>query len=220
MRENDESLEAPLESWLMSDQSREREPRPEMEELLVQQLRVRGVLRGAGIPGSPAELNAASATQAAAATALHASAGAPIRGETPLPPLPRLYVVSPRGNAARRFFTAAAALLLFISGIAVGEARARGSAPHDRPGAGGAESSGSALHVASEAYLEALAQVAASDSLVSTLALQSFRKAADQVVRLAPESSIALALQIAYPTSFVSVPAGVVAQMPTRLIWY
>jgi hypothetical protein len=111
---------------------------------------------------------------------------------------------------------AAAAAVVFIAGVAVG----RQASPGDMT-----VSPGDPLNVrlskSALQYIEALAEVQPGDSVMGELALLSLRHAANQVVRIAPESQAATALGFMsqVPTPIADRPGSdMLAQ--SNLIWY
>ena len=133
---------------------------------------------------------------------------------------PRLTLVS-RPSALRRarpwLVGAAAAVAAFVIGVGAGAARAdRGGAPVVT--ADGSEATGR-IRAAAYDYVSALATASDTDRVARAAAIATFRTAADQIIRLAPESDIAAAIGLAYPTSFVASPAT--AALPARrVIWF
>jgi hypothetical protein len=118
----------------------------------------------------------------------------------------------------------AAACALFIAGTITGERRAESRVAStvavDGAAAGTHEV---ALQIQQTAldYAALLSRIDAADDVSSVVAMQSFRSVADEIVRIAPQSGFALAMQVAFPRSYTNTSAGIasVAQ-PSHLIWY
>ena len=107
---------------------------------------------------------------------------------------------------------AIAAVLAFAVGLRVGQ-----RTPVQPRAAGTTE-----LREAAFDYVTALSMVRDADSSGTAAALETFRAAADQIVRLAPRSEIAVAIQMAFPGSFVfsHVTSQSTAPSPKRILWF
>ena len=133
--------------------------------------------------------------------------------------------VMPIAGRARRsvpawLVGAAAACLAFAAGLQVGTSRADsvevvGAQPRDTAGL----SVVAHLRVTAADYGAALARVKATDLEESAAAVETFRMTADQIVRLAPDSPVSFAMQVAFPTSYALAPARVAALAPS-VIWF
>jgi hypothetical protein len=115
---------------------------------------------------------------------------------------------------------AAAACLAFAAGLQIGSSRgesagALGATPRDTGGL----SVVAHLRVTAADYTAALARVEATDLEGSAAAVETFRMTADQIVRLAPDSPVSFAMQVAFPSSYVLAPARVAALTPA-VIWF
>lgn len=113
----------------------------------------------------------------------------------------------------------AAASMAFVVGLAAGNgqpgAERLPSSPGERTSVAGTVSA------AAREYVAALSMVQPGDSAASATAMQTFKTAADQIVRLAPESTLSLAMQIVFPTSYALAPARAETSRPTpRVIWF
>jgi hypothetical protein len=106
-----------------------------------------------------------------------------------------------------------AASVTFAVGVQVG--RASTPAPSSAISHADAEAR---LRTAAAEYIEALAAVRPEMGPARTAALSTFRTAADQIVRLAPEGDVSIAMQIAFPSSFAQTPRPVVRTVPVTNI--
>jgi len=114
----------------------------------------------------------------------------------------------------------AAACLAFAAGLQIGASRADssgalGATPRDAGGRTVVED----LRVTAAEYTAALARVEATDLEGSAAAVETFRMTADQIVRLAPDSPVSFAMQVAFPSSYALAPARVAALTPA-VIWF
>jgi hypothetical protein len=130
-------------------------------------------------------------------------------------------------RAAAGVIAALAATLIFMLGARAGERNAESWGDSGTGAAaqhGGVEVSSAAqaqLRAAAELYVAALSRIDATDAAVTAEALTTLSAAADQIARLAPESRLALALEIALPTVHVIAPYELAAREQTsNLIWY
>ena len=116
---------------------------------------------------------------------------------------------------------AAAATVAFALGVRAGEQRS--TEPAVRVEAAPTDSAQVAARVRAAAvdYLIALSAVTTTDADARGAAIATFRTAADHIIRLAPESDLAIAIGLAYPTSFVAAPTTEAALTPApRIIWF
>jgi hypothetical protein len=118
---------------------------------------------------------------------------------------------------------AAAAGIAFWIGLRAGEARAERTLT--RAGAAvaavGSEASAEEVRAAARAYAEALSRVRTGDLAGAAAAMEGFRAASTEIMRLAPESPLAVAIQVAFPTSFAVVPARAARPAPrSAVIWF
>jgi hypothetical protein len=119
---------------------------------------------------------------------------------------------------------AAAAIVVFMLGVQVGGRNAALADGRDaRPGAAdnNAGTVAGQLQASAVSYANALALVQPVDSAATTAAIETFRAAADEIMRIAPESNVAFAMQIAYPNSRVTSSGGLATLAPpSTLIWF
>jgi hypothetical protein len=118
---------------------------------------------------------------------------------------------------------AAAATVAFVFGLRAGEARAErndGGASATVATGDGSEAT-ALIRAAAYDYVSALSTASDTDRVARAAAIATFRTAADQIIRLAPESDIAAAIGLAFPTSFVSSPATDAKLVPARrVVWF
>jgi hypothetical protein len=69
-------------------------------------------------------------------------------------------------------------------------------------------------------YVAALAMVQPDQSEARDAAVGTLRAAADHILRVAPESDMALAMRVAFPMSFADSPAALAAKGRSRIIWF
>ena len=118
---------------------------------------------------------------------------------------------------------ASAAGLAFWIGLRAGEVRAERSMTRASAAvaAGRGAATANEVREAAGAYAESLSRVRTGDLDGTAAAIQGFRAASTEIMRLAPDSPLALAMQVAFPTSFAVVPARVTpsARQPA-VIWF
>ncbi len=117
---------------------------------------------------------------------------------------------------------AMAASVMFMIGLHVGEHRAAApsiSAPGNATDARDSALTTARVRAAGADYIRALARVNPNQPDAYDAAMATFRTASDQIVRIAPTSSLALAMGIAFPSSFADAPASLATSVaPMHLI--
>lgn len=116
---------------------------------------------------------------------------------------------------------ALAAGLVFAAGMQVGARRATSAGAPLLEAI--RDSSAAAVRVRRAAfeYITALSQVPPTDLRARSVAVATYRTAADQIMRIAPQSDIAVAIGVAFPSSYAQSPATLAATpLRKRIIWF
>jgi hypothetical protein len=141
--------------------------------------------------------------------------------------------VSPRQMARRRIGVAwlvgaAAAALAFATGLRVGGSAVRvggsGAASTATPpinSDSGSVAAATRVQRAAFEYISALSAIRGSDTAARAASVATFHSVTGQIVRLAPEGDIAIAIRAGLPSSFaVSLAAAAAAAPSKHVIWF
>jgi hypothetical protein len=116
---------------------------------------------------------------------------------------------------------AAVAALAFAVGIRAGEQRSRTDVLAEPSVATDTALTAERIQRAAFDYITALSQAHIEDDSARAVAVRTFRTAADQIMRMAPQSDVAIAIGLAFPLSFAASPASLAtARSTNRIIWF